>query len=143
MILKTVTHQNYFAVEFEKIAKKIITKEGSPFDQNDQKNFLALSLGASIDSIFREFNYTYFSFPHFNRFGMYDKFDEYSEKTLDKLIVELQKLIPNNDKNLKVIFSLSCIQILDLIIEDLQLLGDEEFVVLIKLEYNKVLSWRK
>lgn len=141
MILKTVTQQYYFAAEFERVAKKTISDQGSPFDQNDQKNFLALSLGASIENILREFNYNYFSFPHSKRFGMYDKFDDYSEKMLDKLLNELQKLIPNHDKKLKQIFGLTCSQILELIIVDLELLGDEEFVNLIKVENIKVLSW--
>lgn len=143
MILKTVTQQNYFATEFEKIARKLISQEGSPFDQNDQKNFIALSLGSTIEKIFRDFNYAYFNFPHFERFGMYDKFDDYSEKMLDSLINELQKLIPNHDKKLKHIYCLTCSQMLNLIKQDLELLGDEEFIKLINSEDIKILSWLK
>lgn len=143
MILKTVPSENYFAVEFEKIARKLITEEGSPFDQNDLKNFLSQSISSTIESLFREFNIAYFSFRHHERFGMYDKFDDYSEKMLDKLISGLQKLIPTQDKKLKLIFSLICSKILSLIIQDLKLLGDEEFPQIIELEDIKILEWAK
>ena len=143
MILKTFTSENYFAAEFEKIARKLITEEGNPFTQNDLNNFVTLSISTTIESLFREFNYAYFSFPHGERFGMYDKFDDYSEKILDKLINGLQKLIPTHDKKLKLIFSLTCSKILLLIIQDLKLFGDEEFPKLIELEDIKILGWAK